>query len=351
MKAAFWHGIKDIRVKETNVPVAKDGEVLIEVKWCGICGSDLHEYSAGPITIPVGEPHPLTGDKAPLILGHEFAGTVVELGKGATNVKVGDRVAIEPILYCGACEPCKQGLYNLCELRGFHGIVGNGGGFAQYTAIQSRMVHKIPDDMSFEEGATIEPAAVAVQAVKKSQIEIGDTCIVFGAGPIGLIIIQAAKAAGAVSVIAVEVSESRIGKATEAGADHVINPSKEQVMNAIMEITDGKGADICYEVSGAEPAFIQAINAVKPSGEVMIVSLWEKPVSINLNQLVLKECKINSSVGYSHIFPDVIALISSGQINTKSLITKKIHLENIVQDGFETLLNDKSHSKILVHPT
>lgn len=153
MKAALWYGAKDIRVENIPEPTVKDDGVKIKVKWCGICGSDLHEYTMGPIFIPVKTPHPITGETAPVVMGHEFSGEVVEVGRNVTNVKPGDRVVVEPLIVCGECPACKAGHYNLCEKLGFHGLMGGGGGFSEYTTFPARFVHKIPDNLSYEKAA------------------------------------------------------------------------------------------------------------------------------------------------------------------------------------------------------
>jgi (R,R)-butanediol dehydrogenase/meso-butanediol dehydrogenase/diacetyl reductase len=351
MKAAMWYGLHDVRVVDVAEPPVEAGMVKIKIEWCGICGSDLHEFTTGPITIPVNTPHPLTGQVAPVILGHEFSGTVVEIGDGVTNVQIGDRVTVEPILTCGECVQCKSGRYNLCSQRGFHGITGGGGGFSEYTTIQSDLVHKLPDNISFEEGAVVEPAAVAVHAVRLSSLNIGDSCAVFGAGPIGLLIIQVARAAGASKIVAVDVSEQRLSKALELGATHIVNPTRQITAEVIHDVTDGHGVDVGFEAAGAELSFRETLQSVKPNGEMLIVSLWEREVSFNPNWLVLDERKIVSSVAYCREYPEVISLIASGKINARGLITKKIQLDDIVEEGFKTLLTDKTHSKILVAPT
>jgi len=350
LKAARWYGLKDIRVEEVEEPIVSEGMVKIGIEWGGICGSDLHEYVSGPMTIPVKEPHPLTGQLAPVILGHEFAGRVVEIGERVSNVQIGDRVTVEPVLTCGTCIHCQSGRYNLCPKLGFHGLTSNGGGFSEYTTVPAQLVHKLPDNMSFEEGAVVEPAAVAVYAVRQSGLKVGDTCAVFGTGPIGLLLIQAAKAAGASKIIAVEVSESRLTKAEALGATHLINPKTDKTVDMIHHITGNRGVDVSYEAAGVEVSFLEAIESVKPDGETVIVSLWENPVSFNPNLLVLKERRIRSSCAYRHVFPEVISLIASGKINAKGLISKKVTLDQIVEEGFNTLLTDKSHSKILVTP-
>ncbi|TKH03459.1 2,3-butanediol dehydrogenase [Peribacillus simplex] len=348
MKAAVWHDIRKVQVEEVKEPKIEPGMVKISVKWCGICGTDLHEYLAGPIFLPT-EPHPLTDENVPLILGHEFSGEVIEVGEGVSRVKVGDRVAVEPILSCGTCNSCKNGRYNTCDKIGFHGLSGGGGGFSETTMVKEAMVHKIPNNMTYEQGALVEPTAVAVHAVRESNLRAGDTCVVFGTGPIGLLVIQAAKLAGASCIIAVEISEERQKMARELGVHYTINPLKEDVVQTIHQITDG-GADVCFEVTGVEPCINYAINSSKTDGQVIVVSIWESPVSIHLNHFVLKERQLKGAMCYRDIFPAVIQLISEGRLEVNPLITRKINLNNIAEEGFDELVKNKSHIKILVSP-
>ena len=182
MRAARWYKAKDVRVEDVEEPQVKNDTVKIKVKWCGICGSDLHEYLAGPIFIPVDKPHPITGDVAPVIMGHEFSGEVVEIGKDVTNVKVGDRVVVEPMDVCGTCPACTSGQYNLCSSLGFHGLAGGGGGFSEYTTFLAKFVHKIPDSLSYEKAALIEPMSVALHSLRVGNFTIGQSAIVTGAG-------------------------------------------------------------------------------------------------------------------------------------------------------------------------
>ncbi|TCS92404.1 2,3-butanediol dehydrogenase [Hazenella coriacea] len=349
MKAARWYGPKDIRVEDIPEPQIKPGFVKISVEWCGICGSDLHEYLAGPIFIPGDEPHPLSGEKAPIVMGHEFAGEVIEIGEGVQKVKVGDRVTVEPILNCGTCAACRSGRYNICEWIGFHGLAGGGGGFSEVTMVKEHMVHKIPDHMTYEQGALVEPTAVALHAVRQSQVRAGDSCAVFGTGPIGLSVIQCLKAAGATNIIAVEISAERQQKAKELGATHIINPLKANTVDVIREITKD-GVDVCFEVAGVEATLASAMDSVKFGGQVLIVSIWEKKAAIAPNNLVIKETNMKGTLAYRNIFPAVIQLISERKIEAEKMITKKINLDQIVDEGFEALVQSKSQVKILVKP-
>ncbi|WP_158736936.1 2,3-butanediol dehydrogenase [Alteribacillus sp. YIM 98480] len=348
MKAAVWHGAKDLRVENVEEPVVSNHEVKVKVKWCGICGSDLHEYLAGPIFIPAEEPHPISKDKAPIIMGHEFAGEVVEVGEGVSRVKVGDRVAIEPILAPHANGKYEDEKYNLSDSLGFHGLSGGGGGFSEYTVVGEHMVHQLPEELSYEQGALVEPAAVALHAVRQSSLKAGDSAAVFGAGPIGLLVIEALKAAGASTIYAVEVSDSRKKLAEELGA-YVIDPTKVDPVEEIKRLTNG-GIDVSYEVTGIPDVLNQCINSTHNGGESVIVSIWESEASIQPNDLVIKEKTVKGIIAYRHVYPAVTELMKQGYFNGDKLITNKIKLDQVVAEGFEQLTEDKSQIKILVKP-
>jgi (R,R)-butanediol dehydrogenase/meso-butanediol dehydrogenase/diacetyl reductase len=349
MKAALWYDQKDIRIEEIPEPTIKPGKVKIKVKWCGICGTDLHEYLAGPIFIPRDVPHPITKEKAPVVLGHEYSGEVVEVGEGVENLKIGDRVCVEPIYSCGKCPACKSGRYNLCPDLGFHGLAGGGGGFSEITMFDAKMVHKLPDTMSFEQGALVEPTAVALHAVRQSKMKAGDKVAIFGAGPIGLLTILAAKSAGASEIYVVEVSEERKKIAKEIGATAVFDPREVDAVHEIKHLTNG-GVDVAFEVAGVEAVLTNAIDSTIFGGQVVIVSVWERKAAIAPNSLVIPEREIKGIIAYRDIFPAVIRLIANGQLPAEKLITKKIKLDNLVTEGFEALIQHKDQVKILVQP-
>ncbi|MBP3041574.1 2,3-butanediol dehydrogenase [Bacillaceae bacterium Marseille-Q3522] len=346
MKALQWYGVRDLRIGDIEEPAVSKNKVKIKVEWCGICGSDLHEYTAGPIFIPYETPHPLSNDKAPVVMGHEFSGTVVEIGEGTTKVKVGDRVVAEPIYSCGECPACKKGMYNLCEHLGFYGLAGGGGGFSEYTVIDENMLHIIPENVSFEQGALVEPSAVALHAVRQSKLNVGDKAAVFGTGPIGLLVIEALKAAGASEIYAVELSPERKQKAEELGAI-VIDPSEYNVPEELYERTCG-GVDVAYEVTGVPVVLKQAINSTNINGQTMIVSIFEKEAPIMPNDIVLKERTVTGIIGYRNVFPAVLDLMAKGYFPAEKLVTKRIKLDEAVDQGFESLLKEKNQVKILV---
>jgi (R,R)-butanediol dehydrogenase / meso-butanediol dehydrogenase / diacetyl reductase len=349
MKSARWYNPRDIRVETVEEPKIQPGKVKIKIKWCGICGSDLHEYAAGPILVPVETEHPLSEEKAPIIMGHEFSGEVTEVGDGVTKVKVGDPVVVEPILRCGECDACKQGKYNLCDLLGFHGLSGGGGGFSEYTMVDENMVHKMPEGLSYEQGALVEPAAVALHAVRLSKIKAGDKAAVFGTGPIGLLVIEALKAAGAAEIYAVEISPERIEKAKELGVTDVINPSDDNVVEKLHELTNG-GVDVSFEVTGVPAVLQQSIDSTSFEGETIIVSIWESDAFILPNNIVLKEKSVKGIIAYRDIFPAVMELMKKGYFASNKLVTKRITLDEIVSQGFDALMEEKSQVKILVKP-
>ena len=339
-------------MEEVPEPQVKDDAVKVKVKWCGICGSDLHEYLAGPIFIPVGKPHPISGETAPVILGHEFSGEVVETGKNVTNVKVGDRVVVEPILACETCPACREGKYHLCSSLGFHGLAGGGGGFSEYTTFTSKFVHKIPDSLSYEKAALIEPMSVGLHSLRVGSFQIGQSAVVAGAGPIGLATVECLKAAGASQVIMIQRKSIRQQYALRSGADVVLDPNEVDVVAEIKKLTGGAGADIAFETTGSEQCYKLALDAIRFDGTMVVTSIWEGEISWNPNAVVLTEKKVVGSICYCNDFPAVIAMMADGRIKADGYITKRIALEDIITEGFQTLTgpDKKAQVKIIVTP-
>lgn len=352
MRAALWYDKKDVRIEDVKEPQVKDDSVKIKVKWCGICGSDLHEYLAGPIFIPVGQPHPLTGEKAPVVMGHEFSGEVVEVGKNVTNFQVGDRVVVEPVVVCGKCNACLSGKYNLCSSLGFHGLAGGGGGFAEYTVFPAKFVHKIPDNLSYEKAALIEPMSVALHSVRVGDFKIGQSAIVTGAGPIGLATIECLKAAGAKQVIVIQRKSVRQEYAKCSGADIVLDPNETDVVEEIRKLTGGVGADVAFETTGSEQCFNLALEALSYAGTLVVTSIWEGDIKFNPNAVVMTEKKIVGSICYCGDFPSTIAMMSDNRIKAEGYITKRIYIDDIISQGFNTLTGPekKAQVKIIVTP-
>lgn len=344
MKAAVWHGVKDVRVEDVALKPAKSDEVVVRVAYAGICGSDLHEYLEGPVFIPVDAPDTLTGGQAPLTMGHEFSGVIEKVGADVTKFKVGDHVSINPTVTKGI-SPDNLDVYDGYSFIG----LSTDGGFTSFVNVPEGNLYHLPEDFSLKLAATIEPTAVAVQAVKEGDLRFGEKVVIFGAGPIGVLVAAAAKAAGATKIVAVDLSEVRLKKALEMGATDVINPS--QVPDAIAAIKDiiPGGADVSFEVAGVQPTFEQAIDATRPRGSVVIVSIFAKPISFDPMQLMNAGVKLTTTIAYSkETFQQTVDLVSSGQIDVQPVITDTIELDNIVNDGFEALTRDKSQAKILI---
>lgn len=346
MKAARWHAAKDIRVEETSIPTPKDNQVKIAVKFTGICGSDLHEYLDGPQLIPVDEPYAPNGHQGTTTLGHEFSGVVEEVGKNVKNIKKGDRVTVEPIFRNPESPFITTGEYNLSEPLGFVGLTSNGG-FAKYIVAEDYMVHKMPDSMTFEQGAIVEPAAVATYAIQRSGMKMGDTVLIAGAGPIGLLTVQVAVATGASQIFVSDLSENRLKKAKEVGATHTFDARDQDIPQKIRKMT-GNGVDIFIDAAGAQASFDTGINSLRNGGTAVLVALFGKKVTHDALNQTLRELTIIGTAAYRNIFPQVIALISSGKLPVEKLVTSVISLDEIVEKGFEALTNDPSEVKILV---
>lgn len=351
MKAAVWHGKKDIRVEEVSVPAPpKADEVQIEVDYCGICGSDLHEYLAGPIFIPT-EPHPLTGHSGKTILGHEFTGTVTAVGSEVNNVKVGDLVAPDACQHCGECLPCRMGRYNVCEKLAFTGLMAEGA-FADYVNVPAELCFVLPEGFDDEAGALIEPLATGFKAVRLAGSIMGKSAVVFGGGTIGLGTIMCAKAAGAQPVICVEMSAARKAKAKECGADIILDPKECDVIAEIKKITGGYGADVSFECIGNKITAVQAVECLHNVGTAVIVGIFEGPSEFNFFMLSATDKVVIGTLAYTlDDFAGVAALLDSGQLVAEPLITGKIELDDIVEGGFEELVNNKdANIKIIVRP-
>ena len=349
MKAAVWHARKDVRVEDCPEPPAPGPkEVKIKVHWCGICGSDLHEYDAGPIFIPTAAPHPLTGVQAPLILGHEFSGEVVEVGKEVQDWNVGDHVAPDACQHCEACFMCRQNRYSVCEKLAFTGLMANGA-FAEYVNVPAYTLYRLPPEIPFDAGAFVEPVAVGVHAVRRGNVLVGDTVAIVGAGTIGLVTLQAAKAAGASKVFVVEKARARKEYAKNLGATAVIDPSETDPAAEVRRVTDGMGVDVAFECVGGQQTGALTVDLARAGGKAVLVGIFEKPSEFHFNNLVFYEKEVLGSLAYYGDFKTAIALMADGRIVAEPMITARIKLDDIVEKGFKELLaNREQHIKILV---
>ncbi|PYH86014.1 alcohol dehydrogenase [Aspergillus uvarum CBS 121591] len=373
MRAVRFYGAGDIRVDQIEEPVCGEGQVKIRPAFVGICGSDLHEYTCGPHLVPL-TPHAITGGQLPTTLGHEFSGTVEEVGTGVAgvvaNLKVGDRVAVRPNLNDGNCPPCLRGTPNCCRNLGFVGyssrfdlfpnvcfgyhqaekFQGNAGGLSDHVVVDAELAIPLPDNIPLDIGALVEPLSVAWHAANRSPLEGARTALVVGGGPIGLAVVQVLLARGVESIIIAEVSSRRREFAKILGATHVLDPRTEDVVSMVRAMTGNAGVDVAFECSGVQAGLDTALRGIRVRGTVTIVSLWEAKPSIDASAIVLDEKHvIGAAIFADGIFPAVIEAISSGKLNPQTMITSKIRMEDIVEKGFEALINEKDkHVKILV---
>ena len=334
MKVAVMLGIGKMGFEERDIPQPKDDEVLVKLEYVGICGSDLHYYESGAIGDYVVKP--------PFVLGHEPGGTVVEVGKNVTHLKVGDRVALEPGKTCGHCEFCRTGRYNLCPDVVFFATPPVDGVFQEYVAHEAGLCFKLPDNVSTMEGALIEPLAVGFHAARQGGAQAGQTAVVTGAGCIGLVSMMALKAMGVSKVYSVDVMDKRLDKALELGADGVINGSKEDAVKKVMELTGGMGCDLVIETAGTEITTRQAVQMTKKGATIVLVGYSKTgeikmPISLALD----KELTFKTVFRYRHIYPMAIDAVASGRVNLKGIVTNEFALDDI-QEAMDESVNNKA---------
>ncbi|KAK4554738.1 hypothetical protein LTR86_008240 [Recurvomyces mirabilis] len=325
----------DIRiVDDIPRPTLGAGQVRVEPAFVGIC---------------------VTKEKIPITIGHEFSGTVKELGSGlkSSGLKVGQKLAVQPTIYCAQCGACSAGAENACLNGGFVGLSGGGGGISEEVVVPAEACLPLPENVGLDIGALVEPLAVAWHAVDASPIaELKDAkCVVFGGGPIGLSVIQCLRARGAKMVICVEIAKRRQEFAKDFGADHVIDPTKHDVVSTALELTGGHiPPDIAFDCAGVPQSIETACKVVRSRGTVVNVAIWEKSIPFNPNWLVFREANYKAVLGYQKKdFQGVIDALGAGKIKPAQMITSRIQMDRIVNDGYWALIKEKDkHVKILV---
>jgi (R,R)-butanediol dehydrogenase / meso-butanediol dehydrogenase / diacetyl reductase len=339
MLAAVFHGDHDIRVENVADPASPGaGQVLVRPLWCGICGTDLHEYAMGPIVIP-GEPHRLNGAKLPQVLGHEFSAEVMEVGPDVTQVQVGQRVSIMPLLYCGACYYCRRGLNHLCVSMACIGLSYDWGGIAELAVVPVTHVTPLPDGVSDLQGALVEPTAVAAYGVDVAGVRPGDTVLVTGAGPIGVLASLYAAQLGARVVIS-EVNAIRAELARSLDVGEVVDPTQVDVAAWMKDQTEGVGADAVIECSGNERALQTAIDAVRSAGRISQTGLHTRAASIEPMKLSEHDITLTGTWCYPITdWPRIIDLIARGRLPVEKVVTAQVPMADVVARGFEVLLS------------
>ncbi len=347
MRAAVYHGPRDIRVEEVPEPTAGPGQVLIEVSRNGICGSDLHTYvgsSTGGAAMHV----------PGVVLGHEFAGVVRALGEEVDDLAEGTAVAVAPIEWCGTCWPCRQGWPNLCRRLAIYGgyRLPLHGGLAPLVAVSRRAVFTVPAGLDLVRAALAEPVAVAVHAVRRAPIPLGASVMVLGAGPIGLAVLQCVRAAGAGVAIATDLSVARRAAASALGAT-VIDPATSSVAVVTRDLT-GHGVDVVFDTTGADAAVDDGLGALRQRGTLVSVAGWQQRAQLDMGRLMAKEIDVRFTMTYEPAvdFPVALHLIATGGVDAAAMISDEIPLDEVVGSGLEELLHHPDrHVKILVSPT
>lgn len=323
-RAAVLTKINEIVLEDRPVQQPGEHDVLIAIKSVGICGSDVHYWTHGEIG-----PFVL---KAPMILGHESAGQVVGVGSKVKTLKVGDRVTIEPGYPCRRCNHCRVGRYNLCAEMVFCATPPYDGSLSNYIVHPADFCFKLPDHVTYDEAALCEPLSVGVHATSRAQIQVGHNVLITGAGPIGLVSLLAAKGSGAGHVIVTDVRPERLAVAKEMGADFVIDVSKlseAEVLQQLSVLVDNIDATI--ECSGAAPSICLGIKATRSGGVVVLVGLGAAEVKIPLVDAAVREVDIRGVFRYANSYPKALALIASGKLNVKPLITHHYKLEQVIE--------------------
>jgi 2-desacetyl-2-hydroxyethyl bacteriochlorophyllide A dehydrogenase len=343
MKALRYLGPKQLEVQEVPIPVPGDGEVLIKVLGCGICGSDVHGYLG------------LTGRRiAPMTMGHEFAGEVAALGSGTGKFTIGEKVVVQPIGFCGECENCKRGLTMLCLNKRFCGVLTVDGAMAEYIAVPEKLLYSQPANCDSYTGALSEPYAVGYGAVKKAGDLNGQNVLIIGAGAIGICILQLVKLQNpnVKKVIVSDLSDARLETALALGADAVINPKNENFMEKINSLTDGHMIDTSIEAVGVQTTANQSIQCLKIAGTTVWVGMSQKEMTINMQDIVCSARNVIGSFNYTHKeFGEVVSLVTSGRMATDKLITKVVSLEEAPK-AFEDLHQyPDQYLKIIIDPT
>src|SRR5262245_55389003 len=311
-----------VELRRLARPTAGPDDVLVAPRAVGICGSDLHLYRHGRIGTSVVE--------APLVVGHESAGEVVAVGAAVEHLRVGDRVVIEPGIACGQCRWCHRGQYNLCGRVRFLGIPPSDGTMSEVVAAPARFVHPLPEALSWADGAMIEPFAIGLQAVRSAGVEAGESVVVLGAGPIGLMILQAARIRGATTLIAVDVAARPLAMAARLGATATLDGRADDLAERVRALTGGDGADHAIEAVGA-PATVQAaFDLVRRGGTVTLVGIAEQPgIPLDTIKIVRTGLTVRSSFRYAHVHPAALRLAAEGRVDLRTFVTHTFPFDDV----------------------
>jgi len=346
MKAARWYGRKDIRVEDIPEPSPQQGEIKIAVEYCGICGTDVGEYLHGPVLIK----------NPPVILGHEYSGEVVEIGEGVRGFKIGDRVTALNNRSCGKCPSCKVKAsmapgkkMELCENMETTGL-SSPGAFAEFICIPAYLATKLGDNLSWEEGTMITPLSIGIHALKRVNVRVGENVLVIGDGTIGQLTLQSCIAAGAQAAFLIGEQPLRMQIAKECGAQEAFHYKTEKLKDKIMDLLGGRLPEVAFDCVGSEASLQTTVNLVAKGGRTLLIGIYDVPCQINFRDVVVQEKNLMGVLSQDYEDYDIgNALIAQGKIKSNPLITQKIPLEDLVEDGIEELINNRQkHIRILV---
>ena len=314
MNALLLSEYKHLAVTKLPVPVPAPTDILVQVAACGICGSDVHGFDG------------TSGRRIPpLVMGHEAAGIVAAIGSEVSKFAVGDRVTFDSTVYCGVCAFCRKGEINLCDDRQVVGVscgdYSRAGAFAEYVAVPERIVYKLPDTLGFAEAAMLEAVSVALHAVAVSKLEGGETALVIGAGMIGLLTLQAARAAGCSRVFVADIDATRLKSASELGADKTLLLSGAELTKEILNLTEGRGVDVVLEAVGRNETIATAIDSVRKGGTVTLIGNITPQVNLPLQKVVSRQIRLQGSCASCGEYPEAMKLMTSGKIRVDTLIT------------------------------
>ncbi|MFB6147026.1 MAG: NAD(P)-dependent alcohol dehydrogenase, partial [Halobacteriaceae archaeon] len=312
MKVAVLTEPGEFAIEERERPTPASDEVLVRMREVGICGSDVHYYEHGRIGDYVVED--------PLVLGHESAGEVVGVGDAVTGLSPGDRVALEPGVPCRRCEHCKRGEYHLCPDVTFMATPPHDGAFAEYVAWPADFAYRLPESVSTREGALCEPLSVGIHAARRGNVSSGNTVLITGAGPIGLCMVEAVRAAGATDVVVSDVVASKLDLAAARGADRTVDVSEASLADTVEDYTDGRGVDVAIEASGARPAVETVPHAVRRGGTVVLVGLGDETVPFDVVDLIDNEIDVHPSFRYANTYPTAVELLADGRVDLAGLV-------------------------------
>ncbi len=320
MKALVMNQYNHLEIEDFPMPKYGDDDVLVRVKACAICGSDVHGFDGS------------TGRRIPpLVMGHEASGVIEQLGKNVSGYKAGDRVTFDSTIFCGTCHFCRLGDINLCDNRMVLGVSCGDyrlhGAFAEYVAIPKHILYRIPESVTFEQAAMVEPLSVAFHALRRSPVSLNKTAVVVGAGMIGLLVIQLLKAAGCGKIVAVDMVDNKLELAKKFGAHVGLRSDRDNVAEEVKKLTEGRGADVAFEVVGMTPTLKLALDSVRKGGSVTLVGNLQPSVDFPLQWVVTRQISVYGSCASCGEYPDCLDLIGGGKVDVDSFISAVAPLE------------------------